>query len=98
MLNGAEYMDLVNVLNDYKLPVGEWDYANAGRGAPYTRQDNGEVVNPTFTTDRITNTAAGTDPSWCFPCRLPGFGISPARWRVPRTRWKRLSRSAARPS
>lgn len=66
MLTGAEYMDLVNVLNVYKLPVGEWDAAHAGRGAPYTRMDNGEVVNPTFTTDRINNTAAGTDP-WLYP-------------------------------
>ena len=66
MLDGAEYMDLVNVLNVYKLPVGEWNTAHAGRGAPYTRLDNGEVVNPTFTTDRINNTAAGTDP-WLYP-------------------------------
>jgi TonB-linked SusC/RagA family outer membrane protein len=66
MLTGAEYMDLVNVLNVYKLPVGEWNTAHAGRGAPYTRLDNGEVVNPTFTTDRINNTAAGNDP-WMFP-------------------------------
>lgn len=35
MLNGAEYMDLVNVLNVYKLPLAEWDAAHAGRGAPY---------------------------------------------------------------
>ncbi len=66
MLRGAEYMDLVNVLNVYKLPVGEWNTAQAGRGAPYTRLDNGEVVNPTFTNDRIANTAAGTDP-WLYP-------------------------------
>lgn len=66
MLNGAEYMDLVNVLNVYKLPVGEWNTAHAGRGAPYTRLDNGEVVNPTFNNDRISNTAAGTDP-WLYP-------------------------------
>jgi TonB-linked SusC/RagA family outer membrane protein len=66
MLNGAEYMDLVNVLNVYKLPVGEWNTAHAGRGAPYTRLDNAEVVNPTFTTDRINNTAAGADP-WLYP-------------------------------
>jgi len=66
MLRGAEYMDLVNVLNVYKLPVGEWNTAHAGRGAPYTRIDNGEVVNPTFTTDRINQTAAGTDP-WLYP-------------------------------
>lgn len=66
MLTGAEYMDLVNVLNVYKLPVGEWNAAHAGRGAPYTRGDNGEVVNPTFTNERIANTAAGTDP-WLYP-------------------------------
>ncbi|WP_149274136.1 SusC/RagA family TonB-linked outer membrane protein [Pareuzebyella sediminis] len=66
MLTGAEYMDLVNVLNVYKLPVSEWNAAHAGRGAPYTRQDNGEVVNPTFTNDRIANTAAGQDP-WLYP-------------------------------
>lgn len=66
MLNGAEYMDLVNVLNVYKLPVGEWNTAHAGRGAPYTRIDNAEVVNPTFSTDRINQTAAGTDP-WLYP-------------------------------
>ena len=66
MLRGEEYMDLVNVLNVYKLPVSEWQAANAGRGAPYTRADNGEVVNPTFTNDRIANTAAGTDP-WLYP-------------------------------
>ena len=66
MLTGAEYMDLVNVLNVYKLPVSEWETAHAGRGAPYTRLDNGEVVNPTFTNDRIANTAAGTDP-WLYP-------------------------------
>ena len=66
MLTGAEYMDLVNVLNVYKLPVSEWETAHAGRGAPYTRIDNGEVVNPTFTTDRINNTALGNDP-WLYP-------------------------------
>tara|TARA_R110002049_G_C9172648_1_gene562121 strand:- start:5389 stop:8667 length:3279 start_codon:yes stop_codon:yes gene_type:complete len=66
MLKGAEYMDLVNVLNVYKLPVSEWNSAHAGRGAPYTRIDNGEVVNPTFTTDRIQQTAAGNDP-WLYP-------------------------------
>ncbi len=66
MLTGAEYMDLVNILNVYKLPVGEWDSAHAGRGAPYTRTDNGEVVNPTFTNERIANTAAGNDP-WLYP-------------------------------
>lgn len=66
MLRGEEYMDLVNVLNVYKLPVSEWNTAHAGRGAPYTRIDNGEVVNPTFQNDRIANTAAGTDP-WLYP-------------------------------
>ena len=66
MLTGAEYMDLINVLNVYKLPVGEWAGANAGRGAPYTRSDNGEVLNPSYSTERITNTAAGTDP-WNYP-------------------------------
>ncbi len=66
MLKGAEYMDLVNELNVYKLPVSEWNAAYAGRGAPYTRADNGEVVNPTFTNERIQNTAAGTDP-WLYP-------------------------------
>jgi len=66
MLRGAEYMDLVNVLNVYKLPVSEWESAHAGRGAPYTRLDNGEVVQPTFTNDRIARTAAGNDP-WGFP-------------------------------
>lgn len=59
-------MDLVNVLNVYKLPVSEWQSAHAGRGAPYTRMDNGEVVNPTFTTERIENTRAGNDP-WLYP-------------------------------
>lgn len=66
MLAGAEYMDLVNVLNVYKLPVSEWESAHAGRGTPYTRMDTGEVVNPTFTNDRIANTEAGTDP-WLYP-------------------------------
>jgi len=66
MLKGAEYMDLVNILNVYKLPTSEWATAHAGRGAPYTRLDNGEVVQPTFTNDRIANTAAGNDP-WLYP-------------------------------
>ena len=66
MLRGAEYMDLVNVLNVYKLPVSEWETAFAGRGAPYTRQDNGEVVQPTFTNARIAATEEGNDP-WLFP-------------------------------
>ncbi len=66
MLKGAEYMDLVNVLNVYKLPVSEWNTAHAGRGAPYTRLDNGEVVVPTFDNNRIQQTAAGTDP-WLYP-------------------------------
>jgi TonB-linked SusC/RagA family outer membrane protein len=66
MLKGAEYMDLVNVLNVYKLPVSEWEAAHAGRGAPYTRMDNGEVVQPSFTNERIANTAAGNDP-WLYP-------------------------------
>jgi len=66
MLKGAEYMDLVNVLNVYKLPVSEWEAAHAGRGAPYTRMDNGEVVNPTFTNNRIANTRANNDP-WLYP-------------------------------
>ena len=35
MLTGAEYMDLVNVLNVYKLPVNEWQAANASRGQPF---------------------------------------------------------------
>lgn len=66
MLDGAEYMDLVNVLNVYKLPVTEWNTAHAGRGAPYTRLDNGEVVVPTFDNNRIQQTAAGNDP-WLYP-------------------------------
>ncbi|WP_246473960.1 SusC/RagA family TonB-linked outer membrane protein [Arenibacter arenosicollis] len=66
MLKGAEYMDLVNVLNVYKLPTSEWNAAHAGRGAPYVRSDNGETVNPTFTNDRIQQTAAGNDP-WQYP-------------------------------
>jgi TonB-linked SusC/RagA family outer membrane protein len=66
MLRGAEYMDLVNVLNVYKLPVTEWNTAHAGRGAPYTRLDNGEVVVPTFDNNRIQQTAAGNDP-WLYP-------------------------------
>ena len=66
MLRGAEYMDLVNVLNVYKLPVSEWKTAHAGRGKPYTRLDNGEVVNPSFTRERIANTQQGKDP-WKFP-------------------------------
>ena len=65
MLTGAEYMDLVNLLNVYKLPVGEWAAANAVRGQPFTRP-NGEVLNPTYSTDRIENTRAGTDP-WLYP-------------------------------
>ncbi|MDG2504085.1 MAG: TonB-dependent receptor plug domain-containing protein, partial [Flavobacteriaceae bacterium] len=60
MLEGAEYMDLVNLLNVYKLPTNEWTAANAVRGQPFTRP-NGEVLNPTYSTDRIQNTAAGTD-------------------------------------
>ena len=65
MLTGAEYMDLVNLLNVYKLPVDEWGAANAVRGQPFTRP-NGEVLNPTYPTDRIENTRAGNDP-WAFP-------------------------------
>jgi TonB-linked SusC/RagA family outer membrane protein len=65
MLTGAEYMDLVNVLNVYKLPVGEWQAANSVRGLPFTRP-NGEILNPTYSTDRIQNTAAGTD-LWNYP-------------------------------
>jgi len=52
MLRGEEYMDLVNLLNVYKLPVGEWASANAVRGQPFTRP-NGEVLNPTYPTDRM---------------------------------------------
>ena len=65
MLRGAEYMDLVNLLNVYKLPTNEWAAANAVRGEPYTRP-NGEVLNPTYPTERIQNTAAGNDP-WNYP-------------------------------
>ena len=65
MLRGEEYMDLVNLLNVYKLPVGEWASANAVRGQPFTRP-NGEVLNPTYPTDRIENTRAGDDP-WLYP-------------------------------
>ena len=65
MLTGAEYMDLVNLLNVYKLPVGEWQAANAVRGLPFTRP-NGEVLNPTYSQDRIQNTATGTD-LWNYP-------------------------------
>lgn len=65
MLEGAEYMDLVNLLNVYKLPTNEWTAANAVRGQPFTRP-NGEVLNPTYSTDRIQNTAAGTD-LWNYP-------------------------------
>lgn len=65
MLTGAEYMDLVNLLNVYKLPTNEWDAANAVRGQPFTRP-NGEVLNPTYPTERINNTAAGND-LWAFP-------------------------------
>ncbi len=65
MLTGAEYMDLVNLLNVYKLPVGEWAAANAVRGQPFTRP-NGEVLNPTYSSDRIQNTAAGAD-LWNYP-------------------------------
>ena len=65
MLEGAEYMDLVNLLNVYKLPTNEWTAANAVRGLPFTRP-NGEVLNPTYSTDRIQNTAAGTD-IWNYP-------------------------------
>ncbi len=65
MLTGAEYMDLVNLLNVYKLPTEEWGAANAVRGTPFTRP-NGEVLNPTYSTERIENTRAGNDP-WSFP-------------------------------
>lgn len=65
MLTGAEYMDLVNLLNVYKLPVNEWQAANAVRGQPFTRP-NGEVLNPTYPTERIENTRAGDDP-WLYP-------------------------------
>lgn len=65
MLEGAEYMDLVNLLNVYKLPTDEWAAANAVRGTPFTRP-NGEVLNPTYPTDRIENTRAGND-QWNFP-------------------------------
>ena len=65
MLRGEEYMDLVNLLNVYKLPVNEWANANAVRGQPFTRP-NGEVLNPTYPTDRIENTRAGNDP-WLYP-------------------------------
>ncbi|MFT4565881.1 MAG: TonB-linked SusC/RagA family outer membrane protein [Saprospiraceae bacterium] len=65
MLKGAEYMDLVNLLNVYKLPTDEWQAANAVRGTPFTRP-NGEILNPTYPTDRIQNTAAGEDP-WNYP-------------------------------
>lgn len=65
MLTGAEYMDLVNLLNVYKLPVNEWTTANAVRGQPFTRP-NGEVLNPTYSQERIQNTAAGTD-LWNYP-------------------------------
>lgn len=65
MLRGAEYMDLVNLLNVYKLPTNEWAAANAVRGEPFTRP-NGEILNPTYPTERIQNTAAGTD-LWNYP-------------------------------
>ena len=65
MLTGAEYMDVVNLLNVYKLPVDEWQAANAVRGQPFTRP-NGEVLNPTYPTERIENTRAGNDP-WTYP-------------------------------
>ena len=65
MLTGAEYMDAVNLLNVYKLPVSEWAAANASRGAPFTRP-NGEVLNPTYPNDRIENTRLGEDP-WLYP-------------------------------
>ena len=65
MLRGEEYMDLVNLLNVYKLPTNEWQAANAVRGQPFTRP-NGEVLNPTYSSDRIQNTAAGTD-LWAYP-------------------------------
>ena len=65
MLRGEEYMDLVNVLNVYKLPVPEWNSANASRGQAFTRP-NGEVVQPSYPTDRIQNTALGADP-WNYP-------------------------------
>lgn len=65
MLRGEEYMDLVNVLNVYKLPVSEWNSANASRGQAFTRP-NGEVVQPTYPTDRIQNTALGAD-LWNYP-------------------------------
>ncbi len=65
MLTGAEYMDLVNLLNVYKLPTNEWNAANAVRGTPFTRP-NGEVLNPTYPTDRIENTRAGND-QWNYP-------------------------------
>ena len=65
MLTGPEYMDLVNLLNVYKLPVAEWEAANAVRGTPFTRP-NGEVLNPTYPTERIENTLRGDD-IWTYP-------------------------------
>ncbi|NND35050.1 MAG: TonB-dependent receptor [Saprospiraceae bacterium] len=65
MLTGPEYMDLVNLLNVYKLPVAEWQAANAVRGTPFTRP-NGEVLNPTYPNERIENTKRGDDP-WTYP-------------------------------
>jgi len=65
MLTGPEYMDLVNLLNVYKLPTEEWNAANAVRGEPFTRP-NGEVLNPTYPNERIENTLRGDD-LWAFP-------------------------------
>lgn len=63
MLSGAEFMDLINVLNIYKLPPAEWADAYANKGQNYTRP-NGELFTPTWTTERIQQT--GTDP-WAYP-------------------------------
>ena len=63
MLSGAEFMDLINVLNIYKLPSAEWADAYANKGQNYTRP-NGELFTPTWTTERIQQT--GTDP-WAYP-------------------------------
>ena len=65
MLTGAEYMDLVNLLNVYKLPTNEWEAANAVRGSSFTRP-NGEILNPTYPKERIENTRAGND-LWNYP-------------------------------
>lgn len=65
MLRGEEYMDLINVLNVYKLPTNEWDAGFAAKGEIFIRP-NGDPYLPSFTNERIANTALGED-LWNYP-------------------------------